>query len=645
MLRTITAPRTALAVILALSLLLMLQTTLSDSAIMDELAHIPAGYSYVRYLDFRLNPEHPPLLKALAGLPLLALQPAFPTGHASWTTDVNGQWAAGAQLLYELGNSADGIIRLARIGPMLVTLLLVAFIYFWASKLFGERWALLPTFLFALSPTVLAHGHYVTTDLAAAFGAVVATYYFLSHLFDPSRKKLLFAGLAFGMAQLMKFSSVLLVPYFVFLALALLVWKARSEPLSTGEKIKRAAKEARRRFAGLVAVFAIGYLVVVYPVYFLFTVNYPVERQVADTTFILGSFASGPTPEGQTCRPMRCLAEANIKMAGNAITRPLAHYMLGVLMVIQRASGGNTAYFFGEVSDAGSKLYFPLAYALKEPIPVLLIVFATIICAIKRMMRQEARFKTIENVQSRGDDFNRRFMKFSMLVFIVFYWLYSIRSNLNIGVRHLLPTFPFIYMLAAGGWKRWIEGQETPQPVSIVARFAKTIQAAVRAGGKYALLGLLLLWFASEVVLTAPFHLSYFNQLGGGTAQGYRYITDSNYDWGQDMLRLKAWAEQHPEADKIAVDYFGGGSPVYYLKDKAEPWSSARGNPAKEGIHWFAVSINNLQGQIQPAAPGHVRKPEDEYRWLTEVKNRRPGMGNAPEPDARVGTSIFLYRL
>jgi NADH:ubiquinone oxidoreductase subunit 3 (subunit A) len=176
------------------------------------------------------------------------------------------------------------------------------------------------------------------------------------------------------------------------------------------------------------------------------------------------------------------------------------------------------------------------------------------------MMRQEARFKTIENVQSRGDDFNRRFMKFSMLVFIVFYWLYSIRSNLNIGVRHLLPTFPFIYMLAAGGWKRWIEGQETPQPVSIVARFAKTIQAAVRAGGKYALLGLLLLWFASEVVLTAPFHLSYFNQLGGGTAQGYRYITDSNYDWGQDMLRLKAWAEQHPEADKIAVDYFGGGS-------------------------------------------------------------------------------------
>jgi len=681
MLPKVTAPRAALAVILALSLLLMLHASFSDSAIMDELAHIPAGYSYVRYLDFRLNPEHPPLLKALAGLPLLPLNPAFPTSHSSWTTDINGQWAAGAQLLYELGNDPDDIIRLARVGPMLVTLLLIVFIYFWSSKFLGEKWALLPTFLLAFSPTVLAHGHYVTTDLAAAFGVVIATYYFLSYLFDHlpshprnldgntvngrrecsceasakehhscrgvegSRKKLWFAGIAFGIAQLMKFSAVLLVPYFIFLAFTFLVVKVLSETPSAVGKIKRMLQEAKRKIAGIIAVFAIGYLVVVYPIYFLFTVNYPIERQVADATFILGSFAGGQPPAGETCRPMRCLAEANIAMAGNAITRPLAHYMLGVLMVIQRASGGNTAYFLGEVSDAGSKLYFPLAYAFKEPLAVLLIVLIGLLCALKRIVRPDVQAKAFGITKRCLNYLNGHFTEFAMLVFVVFYWVYSIRSNLNIGVRHLLPTFPFIYMLAAVSWKRWVAKRDTLQPVSLIARFAKALRTAARAGIKYVFLGILLVWFASEVIIVAPFYLSYFNQLGRGTAQGYRYITDSNYDWGQDLLRLRTWAGEHPEADRIAIDYFGGGSPVYYLKGKAEPWQSSRGNPANSGIHWFAVSINNLQGQIQPAVAGHIRKPEDEYRWLTEARGWRPDMGNAPEPDARIGTSIFVYEL
>ncbi|MBI1838699.1 MAG: hypothetical protein HYR95_00105, partial [Candidatus Colwellbacteria bacterium] len=152
-----------LAVLMITSFSIMVSVSQKESAIMDELAHIPAGYSYVKYLDYRLNPEHPPLIKMLAGLPLLYLNPTFPLESSAWKTDVNGQWEAGTKFLYESGNNADTIIRWARLGPMLVTLVLIFFIYLWSKELMGSWWALLPAGLFALSPTVLAHGHYVTT--------------------------------------------------------------------------------------------------------------------------------------------------------------------------------------------------------------------------------------------------------------------------------------------------------------------------------------------------------------------------------------------------------------------------------------------------------------------------------------------------
>jgi len=79
---------------------MMLWAARTDAPIMDELAHIPAGYGYVHNLDYRLNPEHPPLIKALAMLPVLFLNPTFPINNAAWTTEANGQWDMGYQFLY-----------------------------------------------------------------------------------------------------------------------------------------------------------------------------------------------------------------------------------------------------------------------------------------------------------------------------------------------------------------------------------------------------------------------------------------------------------------------------------------------------------------------------------------------------------------
>lgn len=354
--------RTAILVMVLIcvaSFSLMMWASRTDSAIDDELAHIPAGYDYVHNLDYRLNPEHPPLIKALAMLPVLARGPNYPTQINAWITEVNGQWDMGTAFLYQSGNDANAIIQTARAMPILITILVILLIYFFARKLMGAWWALLPTFLFALDPTVLAHGHYVTTDVGAAFGILLSLFYFVKYIETPSTRNLWSAGLAFGIAQITKFSTPLLVPLYIFLVLVLWMREVIILWPSTARRVKIFFIDFVRRFWKLFLIGLIGYIFIVYPVYFLFTVNYPVSRQVSDTTQILASFANGPTPTGKLCQPLRCLANLNIGMAHNPVLRPYAQYMLGVLMVMQRADAGNTIYFLGQVRGSGGWTYFP----------------------------------------------------------------------------------------------------------------------------------------------------------------------------------------------------------------------------------------------------------------------------------------------
>lgn len=601
---------------------LMFNASRQESAIMDELAHIPAGYGYVKYFDYRLNPEHPPLVKALAAVPLLFQGLNFPTNSSAWQKDVNGQWAAGSEFLYEstpeggqAGNNADQIIQWARLFPMLLTILLIIFIYIWAKELIGSWWALFPTFLFALSPTILAHGHYVTTDIGAALGIFLAIYYFVKFLLWPIRRNLIFAGLAFGIAQLMKFSAVLLVPFLALMIIFFCLWKAKSRSVPF-------FKTLFRHIFYLIIIFLIGY-VLVYLVYLTFTINYPVEKQRADTEFTLGSFAGGPDTNSQACqisakiplgRHMRCLADIDIAMAQNKILRPLGQYMLGVLMVFQRSSGGNTSYFLGQVSATGHWYYFPVVFGLKEPLPSLILIGLALIFAFWRILRNKSyKLKAFWNY------LGTHFAEFSMLAFVIFYWLYSMNSPLNIGVRHILPTLPFIYILTASSIKNYFFGGKI-----------KIFIGAI-------LVGALVIWYLMETLFVSPYFLSYFNELGGGVYGGYRYVTDSNYDWGQDLKRLTNFVNEN-HIDKIGVDYFGGGSPKYYLGNKFVPWQSSKGNPKDQDIDWLAVSINTLQGALGQLAPGQTRNPQDEYNWLSQIKNPY-------QPDYRVGTSIFVYKL
>src|SRR3989344_1197456 len=174
----------AAILIVAISIILMVASLWNDAPIVDEIPHIGSGYSYIATGDFRLNPEHPPLAKDLAGLSLKILgiqdQPAFDSRF--WREDINGQWEFGKKLIFGSGNDANILVRFAKIPELIFFLLSTLIIFVWTKKLYGHLAALIALFLFSFSPTVMAHSRFVTTDVPALFGILLGTFFFVRYL-------------------------------------------------------------------------------------------------------------------------------------------------------------------------------------------------------------------------------------------------------------------------------------------------------------------------------------------------------------------------------------------------------------------------------------------------------------------------------
>jgi preprotein translocase subunit SecG len=549
-----------------------------DSLTMDEVAHLPAGYSYLTQKDMRLNPEHPPLLKDLAAFPLLFIKNInFPSNIKAWQKDINGQWDFGRYFLYRVGNPAEKMIFWARIPMILILILLGFFILKWTRELFGNKAGILALFLFSFSPTFLAHGRLVATDVGAATGFFIATYYFIKAFQFPNKKNIIIAGIAFGLAELCKFSLILLIPLFGFLGL--IWWRIQSRSLVKTLKI-------------LIFVFIIGFILI-WPIYQYHVWNYPAVKQVSDTKVYLKN----------TLEPFKSLI---IWAADKPILRAYAHYFTGLSMVFQRVAGGNTTYFLGEVSNLGWRSYFPIVYSIKIPLAfhiLTLIALCYAVWSIKKPFWQN----TLERVKNW---IKFHFPEFAMLSFIGFYWLVSIKGNLNIGVRHLLPVFPFTILLVSGGIIHWLK-----QP------YLKL---------KYAIILGFIFWQAFSVIAIYPYFLAYFNELAGGPDNGYTYVADSNLDWGQDLKRLKNWVKEN-RIEKIYIDYFGGGDPQYYLGKNFAPWWGTRNPKEFPRGNYLAVSATFLQGGRGKSIPT-LPQPSGYYLWLDKYR-----------PVTKIGYSIFVY--
>jgi hypothetical protein len=184
----------------------------------DEVVHLPAGYTYLVKRDFRLNPEHPPLLKELCALPLLFMKPKVDFSDPNWLQpSTMSQSEFGFKFLYSAPPHADQFLFWGRLPIVLLTAWLGFFVFRWAQQLYGSFAGLLALSLYAFSPNVIAHSHFVTTDMGVAAFLTIAFYNLWRFLLEGKIHCLCFSGLAMGAALASKYSAVFLLPVSLFL--------------------------------------------------------------------------------------------------------------------------------------------------------------------------------------------------------------------------------------------------------------------------------------------------------------------------------------------------------------------------------------------------------------------------------------------
>jgi len=233
----------------------------------------------------------------------------------------------------------------------------------------------------------------------------------------------------------------------------------------------------------------------------------------------------------------RSPAAARAASAAGDFLPPLGNLLTGTLSVaLQSEVGAGVNYFLGRVSREGSPWYFPVALAVKAPLGLLLGVAAAL--------------------AARG---GRRFAALLAAALLVFLLLSS-RTTYNIGVRHALFVFP-LFAIAAGA--AFAGGAETAPRLRRLRRGAALGGLAVAA---------------LEIGTVHPHELSFFNALAGGLDGGRRFFVDSNLDWGQDLLRLKALAPSLAPGGLPAV-VFGGDLPARHAPLLRPPFPGEEDRP------------------------------------------------------------------
>jgi len=579
---------------------------IGNSAIIDEVAHIPAAYSYLHYDDYRLNPEHPPLIKDLAGLPLQFLNLNFPDTLPAWTDAANGQWNTGWSFLYHDGNNADTILFWSRLPILLLALAFGGVLYGLVRRRWGIAVALVTLFFYTLSPNFLAHSTFVTTDLGASVSMFLALVAFARFIDGPSRFNLGLLSVALAAAELTKFSAFLLYPYLAVATLTIALILHRPKTLIERLKLYLGGLAVASALSGLW----------IWLVYALQVARMPAAIQ---DRLIEGSL---------TAPRVHFMADYLINLGNIPLMQPIVQYFLGLVMVLGRVAGGNVTYFNGQVSGAQSFVwYFPELFALKTQVALLLLLAVAVGCVV---------WRTSHTAPSRWArqliaHMRTHVLEWTLGTFAVFYFVIAVLGNLNLGIRHILPVYLPLFVLVA---------------------LASVKQLRALRGGRWAKVGVsvfagLMLWYGGSAVMNYPNYLSYFNEIIGGPTNSDKYFSDSSVDWGQDLKRLKTYVDNHREIKHIAVDYFGGGIPSYYFCQRQfaagglaqstdgydcshslyEPWHTQNGIYTGQ---YIAVSETFLENDRYYAKlHGQVG-----YGYLRAIK-----------PIAKVGNSIYVFKL
>lgn len=538
-------PKGIFSAILAVLLLALMAAlaggaALRESATVDEVSHIGAGVSYLQKLDLRMNPEHPPLPKVLAAIPLVIRGVRADYNHISWTFSEKffpsylGQWVFGERLLQHWNNPAT-VLKWARMPMLLLTLLLGVAVYVLARKL-GSPWGgVLCLSLFVSTPAFLTFAPLVHTDVAVALFCLLALWTFASLWREPTRANVLLFGLSLAGALLSKFTAGLL--FFAFLAFAL---SLRWRPLTGMPESKGEAKLWRRRRWRVTLKGILCAAVIVYVFYLVFSWHQP-----TNSLYRLGT---GP-----------------VALFLRRALLPPVLYFRGVFWVL--ISGVRPTFILGRSYPHGVWFYFPVVFGLKSPLAFLLLLPLSLLIAIARKSKNKDRGSAISPKLAP----HWRALWVGMLVFTGA----CILSPLDISIRHF--TVPLVLLLVL---------------LAPVPRMLSELRASAPTWVQLGTAAVTVCVFSCLFVAVRayPYYFPFINSLSMGSP-AYTFMNDSNVDWNQSLPEVKRFADQQG-LQKVLLDEYGFSDPTAFVP-QAQLWNCQK--PAPEDLgQWVVISAGMI---------------------------------------------------
>ena len=571
-------------------LLLAASSAATKSCTFDELAHVTAGTAYWLKNDYRLQPENGNLPQRLAGL-LPALLPfRFPECERLRSWHVSDVGSIGRTFFYESQNDADRLLLWSRATMALVSVSLGATIYGIARSLLGVAPATLALLLFAFCPTMLANGPLATSDTTAALFFLLAVWRSWQLLRHVSLVNLVLSTLSVAGLFLSKYSAPLVIP---MIAILVIIRLAAGGPISgTWRGMPWTVSPPARQLGIILGITAAHVVVAWIAVWLAYGLRYDAfagsqpgrDRLARDWQTLLDDTGAVGTAIS-ACRTHRLLPEAYL--FGYAFTYKMAQ---------QRVS-----FLNGEFGLNGWRTFFPYCLLVKTPLTLFLLIAlgCAALCRRRATATSDAKEEGSASIRPLAAVL---YDAAPLAALFVVYWAAAIPSHLNIGHRHILPTYPPMFILA-GAATDWWRRKTTIQGFAVAAATAL---------------------FVAESLTTAPNYLAYFNQIVGGPTHAYRHLVDSSLDWGQDLPALKRWLDDHAAADtaadRVYVSYFGSALPQYYgikavwLPCFFEIQGPYEPPPLKAGT--YCISATMLQNIYSRFPPPWRPKYEELYRQV-----------------------------
>lgn len=546
-------------------------STMQQSPSWDEGDHIYAGYMNWKNAEYDLNPEHPPLVKLVATLPLVPLDlKVAPREGRNFKLEA---YLGGRELIFrndpKYGGkySADSLLLRVHLAAMVFGLILAVVLFIAGREMFGTAAGLIAMALYVFDPSVLANAPYVTTDTAASCSFFATVYLFYRFMKEASLKRAAAVGAVLGLALVSKHSTIVLFPFLTILAVGDLAGRWRKNG-------KLPTMDIRRTAIGLAVIGAIG-LFVLWGVY--------------GFRFHMQQYGVNMAPLAEEVQPLAAPMRWFILFCAHYHLLPES-YLYG-LVDVQGVGEVWPTYFLGKVYAHGIWYYFPTVLTLKWTVGTMALIALSVWAFVTRKVRQGREI-------------------FYLAVPALLYLAIAMAGPLNMGDRHILPTFPFIFTLvgAAAAWL-WNRSRRWAYVVAI-----------------------LLAAHAVESVRVFPNYIPFGNVLWGGPSHTHEYFSDAAVDWAQQLKWTKQWLDEH-NVKECSFAYFA--APLLLPSDYDIPCKLL---PTFD-TGWVQ------EIEVPPVVKGPVLISYGDlggYEFGTKVRNPYE-MFNNRKPDAVIKDAIAVY--